>query len=409
MNFGYDYASKEKLLMNILRHAKENTEFYKNTLKDVDINSIHSIKEFQQVPILFKESLVGNEEKLLTKQDGKLFYEYTSGSTGNPLVCIKGIGEKVIKTKDLWSLRKKNGGITPKDRYCMFYAFTEDDLKTDAVQIKDNIIYLSMLDMSDEQLKKYYDVLMELKPSWILGAPSALSILSNFIIENKLNTSNLKIKYIECNGEMLFDFQREIIEKAFNLRVYNHYGCREFWCLAMSCELGHNHLINNRFFYELINIDENGCGELVVTDLYNKTWPLIRYYLGDICEDELSICECCDNYPVVKVTGGRAQEYLKIGEWIGNPILFAYIVLKTNKLFGDCVRQFQVIQLKNETDILFKIEVGKDCNSEIINKMKEDVFCKLPLNINLHLKIVNKFEFNNSKHQYFISNVQRGK
>ncbi|OIK06815.1 phenylacetate--CoA ligase family protein [Bacillus sp. MUM 13] len=394
-------------IKKILLHARNLSPYYQKRFKDIDIDNLTQ-KSFQDIPILNKREIVGIEDSLLTQENNSaLSKEYTSGSTGNPLTCYKGRSEVFVKTKDLWGLRKHRGNIDTKDLYGMFYAFTEDDFCTDSVQYIDNKIYLSMLDMTPQKLDLYYSILVEKKPKWLLGVPSALYIFSNHIIEKGYDAENLSIQYIETNGEMLFDYQAKAIEKAFGKIVFNHYGCREFWCLGMSCQSGNIHSLSKRFYYEVINQDSKGFGELVITDLYNKTWPLIRYFVGDLVRLRNITCECGDTNPVIDVTGGRTQEYLKIGEWIANPILFHYAVMKVNRSFGDAIRQFKVTQYKEDA-LLIELVKGKLFTDKTLDMLRMELKEKLPPDVTLDIKDRDILKFKSNKHKYFIPYDGRG-
>lgn len=388
-------------IRELVTFAKDNSPFYSQWLKSFEVDTFNK-ESFLNLPIINKKDISSNERYLLTSPFSKNIYlENTSGSTGIPLKCYKGTAEKIKKSRDLWRFRNKNGMIKPNDLYVMFYAFTEDDFKTDKILLKDNVIYLSMFDMSTEVLNEYYEVLVKNKPKWILGVPSALQMLSEHIIKNNLSTENLSVQYIECNGEMLFDYQKQVIENAFGPIVYNHYGCREFWCLGMTCSEGKLHILEEEFLYEVINVNENGIGELVITDLFNKTWPLIRYNLGDLVKKDLGVC-CCDNpNKVLKLMGGRTQEYLKIGDWIGNPILFHYAIIKVNKEFGNIISSFRVTQ-KTAIDLIMELVIGITSDFSFLENLESEISSRLPSEAKLMVKVVQKIEFTSNKFKYFI-------
>lgn len=394
------WEKKRSDILNVIKVAID-IPFYKETLKSVDTDLL-TMEQFKDLPILYKKHIVGSEKMLLHPKytEDSVYYEYTSGSTGNPLKCYKGIRERYIKTKDLWKFRKAYGNIRPQDKYTMFYAFAEDDLSTDLINEKENVLYLSMFDMSEEVLEMYYRKLIDYQAKWFFSVPSALYIFSQFIKSKGYDPKvDLNLRYIELSGEVLFDDQRKLIEEVFQMPVYNHYGSREFWCLAMSCEYGHLHTLDNRFYFEIINERADGTGELVVTDLFNKQWPLIRYYLGDIVSFSSDICECGQR--IFDVTGGRSQEYLHIEDWIANPILFHYMVMKINRQFGDVIRQFQVVQ-QLEKSFVINIVPGIEMSNNILGLFKTELIDRIPFRIDISFEILEFIKFQGSKFKYFI-------
>lgn len=387
-------------LFGLIEHADRHSTFYKERLQGA-ADADWSQSRFEQIPKLEKAELIGREESLLTDPAARLFIEYTSGSTGQPLKCYKSYEEKWRKARLLWGLRNNNGGIGPKDPYAMFYAFNEDDLSTDPVSIYHEVMYLSMLDMSPERLDNYYEALLKYRPQWMLSVSTALYLFANHLLERKLDRTRLPFKYIEINGEMLFEYQRQTIEEAFGPIVYNHYGSREFWCIAMSCGSGNLHLSSNQMYVEILNPDKDGYGNVVITDLSNRIWPLIRYDTGDIGRLSGHKCECGSQHPVIEVTGGRATQYIRSGGWISNPILFHYAVTKVNRMFPDAIRQFRVTQVE-EKQFLFHLVSGTGFKETAELLLQQELQNKLPNDVRLTVVHQDRLSMDGPKFDYFI-------
>lgn len=387
-------------IVNLIMIAKK-SPLYERRLRLINEVNLTEEKFKKDIPILYKKDFIGIEDQLLTKTTSNKLLEYTSGSTGYPLKCYKGIKERFIKAKDLWELRKKNGGIEKKDKYTMFYAFAEDDFSAELINEREGVLYLSMFDMSDKVLEIYYRKIIEYKPKWFFSVPSALFVFASFIKKMGYDPkTDFDLQYMETSGEILHDYQKQLIEEVFNTKVFNHYGSREVWCLAMSCKYGNMHILDKRFYCEIVNVSPDGTGELVVTDLYNETWPLIRYYLGDIVRFSEKKCSC--GKQILDIKGGRSQEYIRIGDWIANPILFHYVVIKMNSQNGDAIRQFQIIQ-ESEVEIRIKLVIGSTWNSNIAEQFITETRSKLPSEASVKVQLEDFISFQSSKFKYFIS------
>ncbi|MFS8120722.1 MAG: hypothetical protein ACMG55_19885, partial [Microcoleus sp.] len=108
-----------------------------------------------------------------------------------------------------------------------------------------------------------------------------------------------------CTGEVLFEFQEELLKSVFKAPVINEYGCQETGISGLSCpEFGRVHLDVDRCLYEIID------GELVTTDLFNYTMPLIRYQCGDRLQFDPDACPCGRSHITAKILG-RSQEQIK--------------------------------------------------------------------------------------------------
>ncbi len=120
---------------------------------------------------------------------------------------------------------------------------------------------------------------------------------------------------VVATGECLFAAQKSLLEKTFQAPVINEYGSQEAGISGLSCpEEGRLHLDSDRCLYEVIE------GELLTTDLYNTTLPMVRYRNGDRLHLDDSPCPCGRPGPTARVLG-RQEEAMVIGHqrrWPGD-------------------------------------------------------------------------------------------
>jgi phenylacetate-CoA ligase len=105
---------------------------------------------------------------------------------------------------------------------------------------------------------------------------------------------------------------RELIERAFGARAFDHTGMTELGPTGVSCEARDGvHLIESEFVFEIRDdrgemhpIPDRGSvsGELVATNLGRWGSPLIRYRTGDRVEVTREPCSC--GSPFGKMVGG---------------------------------------------------------------------------------------------------------
>ncbi|MDS4059846.1 MAG: phenylacetate--CoA ligase family protein, partial [Candidatus Contendobacter sp.] len=98
---------------------------------------------------------------------------------------------------------------------------------------------------------------------------------------------DLGIAVAFVTSERLYDDQREIIARIFGCRVANGYGARDAGFIAHECPSGGMHLSAEDIVVELIDQDgrpvqAGEAGEIVVTHLATRDFPLVRYRTGDI-------------------------------------------------------------------------------------------------------------------------------
>ena len=105
---------------------------------------------------------------------------------------------------------------------------------------------------------------------------------------------------------------RELIERSFGARCFDHTGMTELGPTGVSCEARDGvHLIESEFVFEVADdtgiahpLPDTGTitGELVATNLGRWGSPLIRYRTGDRVEATRQPCSCGRPFP--KILGG---------------------------------------------------------------------------------------------------------
>lgn len=93
-----------------------------------------------------------------------------------------------------------------------------------------------------------------------------------------------KLKFILASYEFVSVTHRAILQRVFNVPVFNLYGSTETGHLLMEVENGEMQASTETGFLELVNTDPRGVGDLLVTTLSNDYMPLIRYRIGDLAK-----------------------------------------------------------------------------------------------------------------------------
>jgi phenylacetate-CoA ligase len=190
-----------------------------------------------------------------------------------------------------------------------------------------------------EQMRVYLDY----RPCLLTGYASALQQLGETLQKN--GNPFPKPKMIMPVGEMLTANTRRSLQETFQAPVRDLYGTEEFGYLAWECSRGGGyHLNTDCFFFEVLQdgrpVPAGAEGELVVTSLYMKTMPLIRYRPGDRVVLDPEPCACGCGFPRLKSIQGRLDDFLILpnGEKV-----HAVLAVNAFKSFSE-VRRFQVIQ-----------------------------------------------------------------
>jgi phenylacetate-CoA ligase len=152
------------------------------------------------------------------------------------------------------------------------------------------------------------------------------------------------VKFNLCSYEFVSVVHRKILQRVFGVPIVNLYGSTETGHLLMENERGEMKASLENVFYEIVEPDERGVGDLVVTTLTNEVMPLVRYRIGDLVER----CELpyATNYFVhgrsrdaLRRRDARSVTTLEIDRCFAGVSGIAHYQLRQNEC-GDCDLQF---------------------------------------------------------------------
>lgn len=335
---------QQKKLRRLIGHAYENVPYYRELMKKMGIlpNDIMSVEDIKYLPILTKEQISDNFKDLLSDdiEKRRFIKSSTSGSTGNPLTFIK--DWDTIMWIEATTLRGKRwAGYRIGDVDIDFRFLTNPSFLG---RVRERIVrrYDFPALAEGAELNNYIRKIKALKPFCITAYASILYRLSKFCYKNGIN--GLQLPVIFSTGEMLYDYQREFIEKQFGGKVFDYYGCGEVSTIAFECEYHHKHVSDERVILETTDSTGNpvvdALGEVIVTDLDNYAMPFIRYKNGDVGVITKDKCRCGRGLTAVKTIEGRSQEFLKTLD--GNYVPPVFFPNSFKNLKG--IEQYQIIQ-----------------------------------------------------------------
>jgi phenylacetate-CoA ligase len=182
--------------------------------------------------------------------------------------------------------------------------------------------------------------LNDFRPDHLNGYPSIMALLAEEKLAGRLT---VEPEAVFTNSEPLSPSVRKRIEVAFGVRPYNFYATTE-GLYGHDCPEGSMHLFDDMCIVE--NVDEWGRpvppGEvgarLLVTNLFNRVQPLIRFEVSDLVAFEPEPCPCGRNLARVRSLEGRAEEVLEVAGVTVHPMQFALVTADPD------VREFQVVQ-----------------------------------------------------------------
>jgi putative adenylate-forming enzyme len=231
--------------------------------------------------------------------------------------------------------------------------------------------------------------LSEINPNVISAPPSMLQLLAR---EREAGLLDVRPKLVYSYAEVLDPKVRDYLVKVFACPVHEVYQGSE-GTYAMTCSEGNLHINEDIVFFELL--DENGkptidgepCRQLLVTDLYKRSQPVIRYAINDILTLEPGRCVCGSNFRIIRRIQGRADDLiwgLRKGSLDKHFIYQDYLSRKIIST-SDEIDDYQVIQ-ETIDRIRIHLKLRSESNQAvIIQRIKKgilDIFgaydCLLP-------------------------------
>ncbi|MDN3638504.1 hypothetical protein QWY82_06755 [Simiduia curdlanivorans] len=386
-NFQYkskeDIKSSQNLMFqSILKHAKESSEYYKEALKDVDIDKFSLVRDINSVPALSKNQLINSLDKIQSNMSLRYETKTTGGSTGQPVSILKNTDALARERAATWRAYEW-AGIGVGDAQGRFWGVPHSakaKVKASIIDFIANRMRISAFDLDDKSLGNYYKKLLKFRPKYLYGYVSVIEALANHIDSHNLKPLSGLISII-TTSEVLYPHARLKIEKCFGIKVFNEYGCGEVGSIAHECKSGNMHVMADNLF-----VETDSTGEIIVTDFHNLKTPLIRYRTGDFGELSNKPCSCGVTLPLLSKIQGRAYDIIKLNSGRSiHPESLIYVIEDFKKA-RNVISQFQAIQT-SANNLVINIIPKDDWSSNdahvINNKLLETFDSQLSIDINL--------------------------
>ena len=367
----YGYFIEQKKMEIVHFHLKNNP-FYKELVGE------NSFKNWSNLPILNKRNLQKPLKERLTLgyNEKSIYVNKTSGSSGDPFIFAK---DKFCHALTWASNIYRFGwyGIDFNSSYqARFYGIPLDFIGNRKERFKDFLSHryrFSIFNLSDEVLEQFLKDFKTKNFDYINGYTSSIVLFAKFLQKKNivLKTICPTLKVCMVTSEMLFDEDKLLLEKQFGIPIVNEYGASELDLIAFQNPEGVWQVNSETLFIEILDdnnqVVPNGTsGRIVITSLFNKAHPFIRYDIGDIgILDEKSTLK----KPILKKLIGRTNDVAILPSGKKSPGLTFYYVTKSIIEDDGNVKEFVIKQTKIDT---FDIEyVSKtELNLEQIHKIE---------------------------------------
>jgi phenylacetate-CoA ligase len=207
--------------------------------------------------------------------------------------------------------------------------------------------------MTPEIMQELWESILAFSPRYLFGFPSAFSFLAEFVNQKGYDGRKANLLVVVTTGETLHKLQEDINSNTFGCPVANEYGSSEAGVIAYSHPCGALHTMDDGVVVEVIRSSpEDEFGEVVVTNLDNWGFPIIRYNHNDLAKNVERGHECSLGLGFGTLEGliGRSQDSVRLAS---GRVIYCYYFHHLIQYVGG-VKQFQFVQKKPD---LFELKV----------------------------------------------------
>lgn len=398
-----EYQNKE--LVKFINYAYNNSKFYHELYKDINISEIKTAEDLKKLPIVTKEMIRNNINDVITIKPKNAVEGHTGGTTGKSLVVLYTKEDMMKRMAILDYFKEKVGFKNNKMKRATFNGkHIVPQTQNKKIFWRYNLFNKQMIYSSfhliEENYKYYVKSLNKFKPQAIDGFFTSMCDVAKYIERNDLKLDFQPIA-IFPTSETLNDEGVELLERVFKCKVYNQYSSSEGAPFITECKCGklHINMIDGIFEFK-----ENS-NEILVTTFITHGTPLIRYEIGDsVTLLNNQSCECGNETIMVDKIEGRSRDFLyatngcKINS--GN-------VSNIFKNVPNAVVKVQIVQEKMKKIIIKLVVDKKQYKKEFEDLIISEAKAKLGNDMDIEINIVDDIKREKSgKYRMIINNVK---
>jgi len=386
-----------KKLKKMLVYVYENIPFYKDFYDEhnVDVYSINTEEDMLSVPYIEKQHIQENLDKFIlpgTDLD-KCVVQRTTGSSGKPMKIYYGVHDDCF-SKAINMRSFVQNGFNPASKWI----FIQDPIwSSKRYSIGKKFWfqkYLKLFNPMDISVhlpvEEQVQIMLDHGCDCLHGYPSSLYIIAEYIKKNDIK--DIRPSLVVTTGELITEEIRNYLNDVFQTELVDFVATTEFNRILWECSRHEGYHIDiDSVYMEIINngkhVEAGEEGEIVITGLYNKTTPLVRYRTKDVGAFSEKQCSCGRPLPLLKSFKGRADDF---------------IIDKDNRMYSpmsvwsvvrhsESIKDFIVIQEDFE-NVIFRVIKKENADGNDIEKTCKELQAVFGENLKVTLEYVDNIE-----------------
>ncbi len=272
---------RERRLRMILDYASKHTSFYRDLPNDLSA-----------FPVLSKKDFTDHYEEILSDefrdQRDHLARFSTSGSTGTPFTVLADPDKLTHVNMNFMAVMELNGFRLGMKRGEFRAWIKGKNTRSPWTLFKTNLVPIDISNMGDQQVGAIYEQIKKERIQCLVAYSSALTALVEYAERHDLHDFHWDVEMIFTMGEACPASTRQKAEELFGIRPVLSYGNNENGFIAVSLNGADVYTVDlYSYWIEILKMDSDEpaepgeLGRIVVTDYYNRAFPMIRYDTGD--------------------------------------------------------------------------------------------------------------------------------
>ncbi len=322
---------QDRRLAQIVGHAYRNVPYYRSLFERLGLTpaDIRTVADLQQLPILTKETLRTEFDRLQAVNKARYLPEVTatSGTSGDPLTILLDKPARMLEFAYYWRHWSWAGyRLGMPFIQLTSQMFLNKPALAGRAYFAEPItrrLMLNTLWLGPERVPVFLEAIRRYRPRFVKGVASTLYYFAHFF--RQAGVDDVRFQGAFSTGEVLLPPQRAVIEEVFRCKVYDSYGHTERTVAISECLAGGRHINPEYGIFEVVDAvselsrhsGNGGSGKLVSgrvvgTGLHNFSMPLLRYEVGDLVDidDPTPSCPCGRAMPLVRRISGRQADVI---------------------------------------------------------------------------------------------------
>ena len=393
----------------IAAFAFANSPFYRDlyTAHGLRAADLHDPAVLAHLPIAEKAAVREGFERIRTPEatPKNSTPQATGGSTGRPTKVLH--DQRAMQHLLAWRLHRW-WGVTPADDRAIVWRSTyganpRRDKIRELLAWPVRVRQLNANQLGEAEIRRFFEQWEKTRPVLLTGYVGAVLELARFVQDSGRQPTPPKA--VALTSAPVSAGQKQHLREVFGAPVYDHYQCIEVPLIAGECEQADGqHVFSDARWLEIV--DEQGrpvgrgeTGDVVLTDLRNRVFPIVRYRLGDRASWKAAGCRCGRPFPVLNPIGGRITDnlYLPSGLVVAGEGMTAIF-----DPWPDAVRQFQLVQ-HADSSVTLRCVPGPDPRAdELIRQVADGLRATVRGEVPVRLEIVDVIAHDRGKSRFIL-------